>query len=129
MVAPPCYPFEITPLNDLYRCKLVRSIIVIISYLFALILSIISSNIYTRLAVCNCLSITLRSGDLPALLMAIFMFQDEIESFKCSCDQGYEGYACDQLVDHCSDFPCDNGGNCTSGLVSYTCSCPTGKTQ
>ena len=58
-----------------------------------------------------------------------FMFQEEIESFKCSCDQGYEGYACDQLVDHCSDFPCDNGGNCTSDLVSYTCSCPTGKTQ
>ena len=57
------------------------------------------------------------------------MLQEEIESFKCSCDQGYEGYACDQLVDHCSDFPCDNGGNCTSGLVSYTCSCPTGKTQ
>ena len=49
------------------------SIIVIIPYLLALTFSIISSNIYTRLAVCNCLSFTLRSGDSPSLLMAIFI--------------------------------------------------------
>ena len=33
---------------------------------------IITSNIYTRLAACNCISITFWSGDLPSPLMAIF---------------------------------------------------------
>ena len=37
-----------------------------------LILSIITSNIYTRLAACNCISFTFWSGDLPSPLMAIF---------------------------------------------------------
>ena len=36
-------------------------------------LSIITSNIYTRLAACNCISITFWSGDLPSPLMAIFI--------------------------------------------------------
>ena len=41
--------------------------------LFAVTLSIITSNIYTRLAACNCISITFWSGDLPSPLMAIFL--------------------------------------------------------
>ena len=49
------------------------SIIVIIPYLLALTFNIVSSNIYTRLAVCNCLSFTWRWGDSPSLLMAIFI--------------------------------------------------------
>ena len=69
MVAPPCYPFELSPLNELYKGKLVSTIIVIIPYLLAVTLSIISSNLYTRLAVCNCLSITFRSGNLPSILI------------------------------------------------------------
>ena len=68
----PCYPIWLSHLNELYRGKLVSSIIVNIPYLLALTLSIISSNIYTRLALCNCLSFTLRCGDLLSLLMAIF---------------------------------------------------------
>ena len=42
--------------------------------LFAVTLSIITLNIYTRLAACNCISITFWSGDLPSPLMAIFIF-------------------------------------------------------
>ena len=59
------------------------SIIVIIPYKLALTLSIISSNIYTctRLAVCNCLSFTLRSGDLPSLLMDIFIMHIRTGSY------------------------------------------------
>ena len=41
--------------------------------LFAVTLSIITLNIYTRLAACNCISITFWSGDLPSPLMAIFL--------------------------------------------------------
>ena len=37
----PCYSFELSPLNELYRGKLVSSIIVNIPYLLALTLSII----------------------------------------------------------------------------------------
>ena len=36
-------------------------------------LNIISSNIYTRLAVCNCLSFTFRSGNLPSLMDNVFL--------------------------------------------------------
>ena len=54
MVALPCYTFELSSLNKLYRGKLnVSSIIIIIPYLLAVTLSIFSSNkcTYTRLAV------------------------------------------------------------------------------
>ena len=66
MTATPCYTFELSPLNQLYRRELVSSIIVIIPYLLAVTLSFILSNIYTRLAVRNCLLFTFRSGDLPS---------------------------------------------------------------
>ena len=46
----PFYPFGLSPLNELYRGKLAISKIVNIPYLLELTLSIISSNIYTRLA-------------------------------------------------------------------------------
>ena len=72
MVAPSCYPFELSPFNEFYRQKLVSSIIVIIPYLLA---QYISSNIYSRLAVCNWLSFTLRLGDLSSLLIAIFFLK------------------------------------------------------
>ena len=64
IVCSPCYPFELSPLNELKRGMLVSQIIVIILYLLAVTLSIISSNIYTRWAVCNCLSFTFRLGRL-----------------------------------------------------------------
>ena len=45
-----CCPFELSSLNELYRGKLVSTIIVNIPYLLALTLSI-TSNIYTRLLI------------------------------------------------------------------------------
>ena len=93
MVAPPCCPFELSPLNELNRGKLVSSMIVIIPYLLAVALSFISLNIYTRLAVCNCLSFTFRSGGggggggggLSSLLMAIFMPLKELWEAYRNC--------------------------------------------
>ena len=51
------------------------SIIVFIPYLFAVTLSINVSHqiIYTRLAVCKCVSFTFRLRDSPSLLMAIYV--------------------------------------------------------
>ena len=57
LVAPPCYSFDLSPLG-----KALRTIIVIIPYLFAVTLTIFPSNMYDRLAVCNCISFTFRSG-------------------------------------------------------------------
>ena len=48
--------------------------------LFAVTLSIITSNIYTRLAACNCISITFWSGDLPSPLMAIFTLEMRLQN-------------------------------------------------
>lgn len=29
-------------------------------------------------------------------------------------------------IDECATFPCLNGGTCTDGVNTYTCSCATG---
>ena len=31
-------------------------------------------------------------------------------------------------IDECESIPCQNGGNCTDGVVSYTCDCIPGHT-
>ena len=68
--APACYPLELLLLNEFKGKNEVST--VSLPLLFAVTLSIITSNIYTRLAACNCISITFWSGDLPSPLMAIF---------------------------------------------------------
>ena len=83
MVCSPCYPFELSPLNELNRGMLVSPIIVIIPYLLAVTLSIISSNIYTRLAVCNCLSFTFRLGRF-AIPSDGYCFVEKTFYFKCT---------------------------------------------
>ena len=79
-----CFPFVLSLFDELYRGKRVSLVIVNALYLLALILSIISSNIYTRLAVRNCLSFTLRSVDSPSLLMAIFLSKIQRKHFPWS---------------------------------------------
>ena len=59
-------------LNGHLVCMVLLVELVSLPLLFAVTLSIITSNIYTRLAACNCISITFWSGDLPSPLMAIF---------------------------------------------------------
>ena len=62
--------FNVPPLDEFKGKNEVST--VSLPLLFAVTLSIITSNIYTRLAACNCISITFWSGDLPSPLMAIF---------------------------------------------------------
>ena len=61
--------FNVPPLDEFKGKNEVST--VSLPLLFAVTLSIITSNIYTRLAACNCISITFWSGDLPSPLMAI----------------------------------------------------------
>ena len=63
--------FNVPPLDEFKGKNEVST--VSLPLLFAVTLSIITSNIYTRLAACNCISITFWSGDLPSPLMAIFI--------------------------------------------------------
>ena len=63
--------FNVPPLDEFKGKNEVST--VSLPLLFAVTLSIITSNIYTRLAACKCISITFWSGDLPSPLMAIFL--------------------------------------------------------
>ena len=42
------------------------------------------------------------------------------------CDEGVAGEHCDVNIDECEPSPCLNGGECTDGDNSYTCSCSNG---
>ena len=42
------------------------------------------------------------------------------------CDEGVAGEHCDVNIDECESSPCLNGGECTDGNNSYTCSCSNG---
>lgn len=44
-------------------------------------------------------------------------------SFKCLCPAGWTGQTCGQLVDHCSNTTCANGGECISIVLGYVCDC------
>lgn len=33
-------------------------------------------------------------------------------SYRCECQRGYEGSACDRQIDPCASFVCYNGGAC-----------------
>ena len=51
---------------------------------------------------------------------------DGVESFSCSCQQGYVGSTCDLETDECASLPCLHEGACTDGINEYTCTCTTG---
>ena len=72
--------FKLPPLDEFKGKNEVST--VSLPLLFAVTLSIITSNIYTRLAACNCISITFWSGDLPSPLMAIFYLLITFENRK-----------------------------------------------
>lgn len=44
----------------------------------------------------------------------------------CQCPEGFTGTHCDDNMDECSTYPCQNGGTCQDGLNGYTCTCPPG---
>ena len=38
--------------------------------------------------------------------------QDGVNSFSCSCAEGYEGDHCETNINDCDPNPCENGGTC-----------------
>lgn len=41
----------------------------------------------------------------------------------CICPPGYTGILCEVIINTCDSAPCLNGGNCTSGIDTYSCDC------
>ena len=82
MVALPCCPLGYLPsMNFIAESLCTRELLLPLSSLmiFGIFVCIFVCQvkrqcIYTGLADCNCLSFTLRSGNLPSLLMVIFSF-------------------------------------------------------
>ena len=42
----------------------------------------------------------------------LYMAQDGVNSFSCSCVVGYEGDRCENNTNDCDPNPCENGGTC-----------------
>lgn len=52
-----------------------------------------------------------------------------MDSFLCQCPEGFTGTQCDDNIDECAAYPCQNGGTCQDGVNDYTCTCPPGYTD
>lgn len=48
--------------------------------------------------------------------------------YKCVCDAGWSGTACDVNINECASVTCLNGGFCHDELNAFTCICPAGFT-
>lgn len=48
---------------------------------------------------------------------------DAVNSFVCTCNDGFEGERCETDVDDCKSSPCSNGATCTDYVNSFVCTC------
>ena len=44
--------------------------------------------------------------------------QDRVNSFSCSCAEGYEGDHCETNTNDCDPNPCENGGTCQVAIFN-----------
>ena len=51
---------------------------------------------------------------------------DQVNSFVCICDDGYDGDNCETDSDDCDPNPCLNGSSCTDAVNGFSCSCADG---
>eukprot|EP00057_Strongylocentrotus_purpuratus_P011161 XP_011665635.1 PREDICTED: uncharacterized protein LOC585547 isoform X4 [Strongylocentrotus purpuratus] len=46
--------------------------------------------------------------------------------YSCTCEEGYTGKSCQNIIGECASNPCENGGECNDDGGSYTCTCTSG---
>ena len=46
--------------------------------------------------------------------------QDGVNSFSCSCAEGYEGDRCEINTNECDPIPCENGGTCQVANLQFS---------
>ena len=48
---------------------------------------------------------------------------DLINSYNCSCFDGFTDQDCSTNIDDCNPNPCMNNGSCIDGINIFTCNC------
>lgn len=57
----------------------------------------------------------------------LVFFLLKVNAYSCLCPPGYSGDLCEEEVDLCIVFPCENGGTCNVVDGQVQCDCISGK--
>lgn len=52
---------------------------------------------------------------------------DEVSSYRCECEVGFNGTLCEHNINDCVFHTCNNYSLCQDGVNNYTCVCKPGK--
>lgn len=44
-------------------------------------------------------------------------------NYTCLCENGWQGFQCDENINECLSNPCKNNGTCVDKINGYICSC------
>lgn len=68
----------------------------------------------------------LNSSILVTSLRVLLIFW--LISFRCKCNNGFQGDRCETNIDDCKGHACMNNGSCIDLVEGYTCQCGPGYT-
>ena len=54
------------------------------------------------------------------------LMQDLVDDYNCTCQEGYFGSRCENILDLCLPRPCQNGAECSTVNSDYQCTCLDG---